>query len=127
MVQGDAAMLRLAFENVLSNALKYTGNQGAASIQVGATSTDNGWVVSAKDDGVGFNPAHALKLFGAFQRLHSDREFAGLGMGLANVKRICVRHGREVWAESQLGQGVTFFVRFPAAHETVQKQDLPLV
>ena len=123
VVQGDPALLRLAFENVLSNALKYTGKQGAASIRVRATSTGEGWVVSIQDDGVGFDPAHASKLFGTFQRLHSDREFAGLGMGLANVKRICVRHGGTVWAESQVGQGATFFVRFPVA----QAQNRPLV
>ena len=127
VVQGDPALLRLAFENVLSNALKYTGKQGAASIRVRAVLTDEGWVVSVQDDGVGFDPAHASKLFGTFQRLHSEREFAGLGMGLANVKRICVRHGGEVWAESRVGQGATFFVRFPAAQEAVQEQDLPLV
>ena len=123
VVRGDPVLLRLAFENVLSNALKYTGRQVAASIRVRAAPTDTGWVVSVQDDGVGFDPAYASKLFGSFQRLHSDREFAGLGMGLANVKRICLRHGGEVWAESQVGQGATFYLRFPVA----QDQDRPIV
>jgi len=127
VVQGDSALLRLAFENVLGNALKYTGKQSRASIRVWATWTDQGWVVAVQDDGVGFDPARASKLFGTFQRLHSDREFAGLGMGLANVKRICVRHGGEVWAEGQVGKGTTFFVRFPVPREVIEEQYLPVI
>jgi signal transduction histidine kinase len=125
VVQGDPELLRLAFENVLGNALKYTAKQGAASIRVWATSTDEGWVVAVQDDGAGFDPAQASRLFGAFQRLHSDREFAGIGMGLANVRRICARHGAAVWAESQVGQGATFFVRFPISPHHLQPLAAP--
>ena len=117
VVRGDPALLRLAFENLLGNALKYSAGRGAARISVRATPTDQGWVVSVHDNGVGFDPAHASKLFGAFQRLHSDREFSGVGIGLANVRRIVARHGGQVWAEGQVGQGTAFHVRFPVNQE----------
>ena len=134
VVRGDPALLRLAFENLLGNALKYSAGRGRASIRVRATAAvaGQGWVVSVQDDGVGFDPARAPRLFGAFQRLHSDREFAGVGMGLANVRRVVVRHGGQVWAESQVGQGATFFIRFPASQDAAigtaaaQTQELPL-
>lgn len=119
VVRGDPALLRLAFENLLGNALKYSAGRGRASISVRATPTDQGWVVSVQDNGVGFDLAHASKLFGAFQRLHSEREFSGVGMGLANVRRIVGRHGGQVWAESRVGQGATFHLQFPASQEVV--------
>ena len=132
VVRGDPALLRLAFENLLSNALKYSAGRGRASIRVQAATAGQGWVVSVQDDGVGFDPARAPRLFGAFQRLHSGREFAVVGMGLANVRRVVVRHGGQVWAESQVGQGATFFIRFPAGQDATSgtaaapTQEIPL-
>ncbi|MBB5378884.1 signal transduction histidine kinase [Deinococcus metalli] len=113
VVRGDAELLRLAFENLLGNAIKYTSGRERASIEVGARATPDEWIVFVQDDGVGFNPQYVHRLFGAFQRLHSGREFEGVGMGLANVKRIVERHGGRVWAESHPGDGATFYVAFP--------------
>lgn len=115
MVRGDPELLRLAFENLLSNAVKYTAGRPRARIEVGARDEDGAWVVFVQDDGVGFDPRYKDRLFGAFQRLHPDREFEGIGLGLTNVRRIVRRHGGEVWAESHPGDGATFFVRFPKA------------
>lgn len=113
VVQGDAELLRLAFENLLSNAIKYTGGQATARIEVGAHEEQGSWVVFVQDDGVGFDPRYTHRLFGAFQRLHSEQEFQGIGLGLVNVKRIIERHGGAIWAQSHPGDGATFFLRFP--------------
>lgn len=113
VVRGDPELLRLAFENLLSNALKYTGGRSAARIEVGSHEEERSWVVFVQDDGVGFDPRYTHRLFGAFQRLHHEKEFQGIGLGLLNVKRIIERHGGEVWAESHPGDGATFYLRFP--------------
>ncbi|PNY81426.1 sensor histidine kinase [Deinococcus koreensis] len=113
VVHGDPDLLRLAFENLLNNAIKYTSGREQARIEVGARNDPHEWVVFVQDDGVGFDPRHTGRLFGTFQRLHSEREFAGVGMGLANVKRIVERHGGRVWAEGRPGSGATFFLAFP--------------
>ena len=113
VVRGDPQLLTLAFENLLSNAVKYTSGRDRAKIEVGARDVGDQWVVFVQDDGVGFDPRYTERLFGAFQRLHSDQEFSGVGMGLANVKRIVTRHGGQVWAESHPGEGATFYLSFP--------------
>ncbi|MFW8628129.1 ATP-binding protein [Deinococcus sp. ME38] len=113
VVQGDPELLRLAFENLLSNALKYTAGRETARVEVGAREEDDSWVVFVQDDGVGFDPRYTHRLFGPFQRLHHEKDFQGVGLGLVNVKRIIERHGGEVWAESHPGDGATFFLRFP--------------
>lgn len=113
VVHGDPELLRLAFENLLGNAIKYTCGRERARVEVGSTSGDGEWIVFVQDDGVGFDPAYTHRLFGAFQRLHSDRDFQGIGMGLANVKRIVERHGGRVWATSRPGDGATFYLAFP--------------
>ncbi|WP_309572566.1 ATP-binding protein [Deinococcus sp.] len=113
VVRGDPDLLRLAFENLLGNAIKYTSGRECAKIEVGARPGDKEWIVFVQDDGVGFDPAYTARLFGAFQRLHSAREFEGIGMGLANVKRIIERHAGRVWAEGQPGNGATFYLAFP--------------
>ncbi|MFC4454155.1 sensor histidine kinase [Deinococcus sonorensis] len=112
-VYGEPELLRLAFENLLNNALKYTAGQPVACIQVSCELGISEAVIAVHDNGVGFDPRYASRLFGAFQRLHSDREFSGVGMGLANVKRIVQRHGGRVWAEAQPGRGATFFLALP--------------
>jgi PAS domain S-box-containing protein len=115
-VIGDAALLRLAFVNLLGNAVKYTRDVAAPRIEVAAETAASGeTVISIRDNGVGFDMQYADKLFGVFQRLHSSDQFEGTGIGLANVRRIVHRHGGRTWAKGAVGQGATFFVALPIA------------
>jgi len=105
----DPNLLRIALQNLLHNAWKFTARQRDAKIDVGVTERDGKQVFLVRDNGVGFDMAYADKLFGAFQRLHSEAEFPGTGIGLATVQRIVHRHGGEVWAKAAVNQGATFF------------------
>jgi hypothetical protein len=108
--EGDPRLVRIAFENLLNNAWKFTGQRADASIEVGKTSQDGlGTVFYVRDNGAGFDPTYADKLFGAFQRLHAASEFPGTGIGLATVRRIVNRHGGRVWAEAKPGEGACFY------------------
>jgi len=109
-VQGDAGLLRLALENLLSNAWKFTGAREQAHITLGARTDDEGRdVYYVRDDGAGFDPQYADKLFSPFQRLHPQTQFPGTGIGLATVQRIIHRHGGEIWAESSVDRGACFY------------------
>jgi signal transduction histidine kinase len=109
MGHGDPHLLRLALDNLLGNAWKFTSRQPSARIEFGARHEGDRPVYYVSDNGVGFDMAYADKLFGAFQRLHPGREYPGTGIGLATVHRIVLRHGGRVWAQSEMGQGATFF------------------
>ena len=106
---GDERLLKIAIENLLRNAWKYTSKHPSARIECGSCERDGKKVYYVRDDGVGFDMAYAGKLFGAFQRLHKATEFPGTGIGLATVQRIVHRHGGEVWAEAEVEKGATFY------------------
>jgi PAS domain S-box-containing protein len=109
VVEGDAHLLQVALENLLSNAWKFTKKSGRARIELGCAETNGKSTYFVRDNGAGFDMTYAGKLFSAFQRLHSQKEFEGSGIGLATVQRIINRHGGKIWAEGAVGQGATFY------------------
>jgi PAS domain S-box-containing protein len=113
-VVGDSVMMWQVMTNLISNALKFTRTKEHARIEVGATENQTEHTIFVRDNGVGFDPQCADRLFGIFQRLHTQ-EFEGTGVGLANVRRVIERHGGKVWAEGALGEGATFYFTLPKA------------
>lgn len=111
--RADPLLMHVALENLLSNALKYSSKTAEPLIEFDAEQRDGRRVFYVRDNGAGFDPAHAGKLFGLFQRLHANTEFDGTGVGLASVKRIIMRLGGEIWAESSPGAGATFYFHLP--------------
>ena len=120
VVVGDENMLRTVWQNLVGNAVKYTGQRETARIEVSARRAPGGYEFTVADNGAGFDMRYADKLFGVFQRLHRASEFAGNGIGLANVRRIVMRHGGRVWAEAEPDRGARFHFSLPAV-EPVSK------
>jgi PAS domain S-box-containing protein len=111
--EGDPALLRQVWVNLISNAIKFTARTQRAEIEVGAREEANAVVYWVRDNGAGFDMRYANKLFGVFQRLHRDAEFPGTGVGLAIVQRIVARHGGSVRAKGAVGAGATFEFSLP--------------
>jgi light-regulated signal transduction histidine kinase (bacteriophytochrome) len=109
IVPGDGQLLKIALENLLENAWKFTAKQPESRIEFGMTQVAGETTYFIRDNGAGFEMAYADRLFGPFQRLHPQAEFPGNGIGLATVQRIIHRHGGKVWAEGLVGQGATFY------------------
>jgi signal transduction histidine kinase len=112
-VRGDAHLLKVALENLLGNAWKFTSKREQTLIEIGVTHKVEASVYFVRDNGAGFDMAYVGKLFSAFQRLHAMTEFPGTGIGLATVQRIINRHGGRVWAEGEPGKGSTFYFTLP--------------
>ncbi len=113
--QGDLRLLRIALENLLDNAWKYTARTAAATIVVGSELVDGERRFFVRDNGVGFDMAYAGKLFGPFQRMHTEAQFPGTGIGLVTVHRILARHGGRIWADAAVDRGATFTFTLPRA------------
>lgn len=110
---GDGSLIFQVFSNLLSNAVKYSRKRKKPSIEIGGESNSGGSVYYVKDNGIGFSMRYYDKLFGVFQRLHSNNQYEGTGVGLAIVQRIIHRHGGQVWAEGRVGQGAKFYFSLP--------------
>jgi signal transduction histidine kinase len=110
IVDGDPGLLRVVLQNLLSNAWKFTSKRELARIEVGSRLDDSGErTYFVRDNGAGFDSANAPNLFGPFQRLHTQAQFPGTGIGLATVQRIVHRHGGRIWAESAVDRGTSFY------------------
>lgn len=118
LAEGDAGLLRIALENLLGNAWKFTGRRSGARVEFGAARSGHETTFFVRDNGAGFDMKYGGKLFNAFQRLHKNEDFPGTGVGLATVQRIVARHEGRVWAEAGIKKGATFFFTLGTGKET---------
>jgi len=125
VADGDPTLLRNVMENLLGNSWKYSGKKERAEIEFGVLERDGEAVYFVRDNGAGFDMAHANKLFGVFQRLHAVTEFEGTGIGLATVHRIIVRHGGRIWADGAVGEGSTFYFTLRPAGDAEEPDAAP--
>ena len=123
-VWADPVLLRMVLVNLMSNAVRFTGTRLHAKIELGLSPGEAGEsIIFIRDNGAGFDSNHAEKLFGIFQRMHTETEFAGIGVGLANVQRIILRHGGKIWVESVPDGGTTFYFSLPRLPEIYPQTD----
>jgi light-regulated signal transduction histidine kinase (bacteriophytochrome) len=115
--EADPALIKQVWVNLLSNAFKYTSRREHGVIEIGALHEKGTLIYFVRDNGTGFDMQYAGKLFGVFQRLHRQEEFAGTGVGLAIVQRIVNRHGGRIWADAAVDRGATFFFTLSGAAE----------
>ena len=118
-VWGDQAQLEQVFQNLVANAIKFRGER-APQIHVHCEEHSSHWEISVSDNGIGFEPQHAERIFAMFQRLHHRQAYAGSGIGLAIAKRIINRHGGKIWASATPGQGAVFTFSLPKRHTLEQ-------
>ena len=121
-VECDPILIRQVFQNLISNALKYSRPRSPAVIEIGQTEREGEKVIFVKDNGVGFDMKYSDKLFGVFQRLHRAEEFEGTGIGLATVERIIKKHGGRVWVEAELDRGATFYFTLGGGEHSVPEK-----
>jgi len=112
----DPLLIKQVFQNLISNAIKYSRPRSRAVIEIGQIEENGEPVIFVRDNGVGFSMKHADKLFGVFQRLHRAEDFEGTGVGLATVRRIVEKHGGRVWAEAEADRGATFYFTISTLH-----------
>jgi signal transduction histidine kinase len=131
VAEGDARLIEILVENLLGNAWKFTTRTTLPRVECGSLQKDGQTTFYVKDNGAGFDEAHAQRLFTPFQRLHSSVEFPGTGIGLATVSRIVDRHGGRVWAQGQVDRGATVYWTLPAPtrrshiHDDAKKDHSP--
>jgi light-regulated signal transduction histidine kinase (bacteriophytochrome) len=113
VVRGDSSLIRQVWVNLLANAIKFTSNKERAVIEVGSQQGTDETIYYVRDNGAGFDMEYSNKLFGVFQRLHSENEFSGTGVGLAIVQRILLRHGGRVWGEGEVEKRATIYIALP--------------
>lgn len=120
-VYGDPEQILRLFENLIGNAIKYRGNH-TPEIRISASYREDAWVFSIEDNGIGIDSRHHIQIFDLFQRLHSDSEYEGSGVGLAACRKIVERHNGQIWVESQPGRGSTFYFSIPAGGHAVSRE-----
>lgn len=113
-VRGDYTLINQCFVNLISNSIKYSSRKEDPQVTISSVRDGDNWIYSVADNGTGFNMDYAHKLFGVFQRLHSDEDFEGTGVGLAIAHRVISKHGGRIWAEGEVGKGATFYFSLPS-------------
>lgn len=123
-MSADRDQLRQVLQNLIENALKFSAEGTTPEIHVGAAESEAAWTLSVGDNGIGIDPAYHDQLFVPFKRLHAHDAYAGTGIGLAMCQKIAERHGGQMWVESQLNEGTTFYLSLPkeANHEQLHDE-----